>query len=373
MIRWLRSRFSRKLLVTYFVVAIAGMTVLAVTSELSVPASFDRHMAMMANPETYQRGDMSADLYASFQSAFTDALLLGLLTSAGTAVIASLLMDREITRPVEQLTQATRRIADGHFEERVPAAPAPAGDELVEFARSFNRMAQGLERAEELRRELIANVAHELRTPLATMKGNLEGMLDDVLPADPERIQLLYLEAGRLETLVNDLQELSRVEAGVFTLNRQRIEPAELANAVVQRLERQFVDKGVALYNQVPAGLPALDVDPNRIGQVLLNLVGNALQYTQAGGRVTLTASLAGDRIAFHIADTGIGIPAEHLPHIFTRFYRVDRSRSRTGGGTGIGLTIARLLAEAHGGTIVAESAGAGQGSTFTLYLPLNP
>jgi histidine kinase len=355
-------------------VAAAGMAILALTSELSIPTAFDRHLALMAEPEMYHSGDeMYADLYSSFQSAFTEALLLGILTSVLVAVIASLLLDRQITRPVEQLTQASLRIADGHYDERAPAPAAPAGDELAELARSFNRMAQAIEGAETLRRELVANVAHELRTPLATMKGNLEGMLDDVIAADPERIELLYREVRRLETLVNDLQELSRVEAGVVPLNRQSVAPVELAQAAIVRLELQFQDKGVALDADVPDNLPNLVVDPDRIGQVLMNLVGNALQYTPAGGRVTLSAHREGERIAFRVADTGIGIAAEHLPHIFTRFYRVDRSRSRSGGGAGIGLTIAKLLTEAHGGEIVAASAGLGQGSVFTLYLPFTP
>jgi histidine kinase len=192
-----------------------------------------------------------------------------------------------------------------------------------------------------------------------------------VLPAEASTFQQVYREADRLQRLVRDLQELSRVESGALTLDRQPVPVPQLVAAVVDRLGRQFAEKGVTLETDVPADLPPARADEDRIGQVLLNLVGNALQYTPAGGRVVVDVRQEGEVIRLSVQDTGIGIAPEHLPHVFERFYRVDKSRSRAGGGSGIGLTIARHLVEAHGGQMWAQSAGLGQGSTFTFTLPV--
>jgi histidine kinase len=205
-------------------------------------------------------------------------------------------------------------------------------------------MAAMLEKTETRRRELIGNVAHELRTPLTSIQGYMEGLMDGVVPAEADTFQKIYREADRLERLLDDLQELSRVEAGAFELILQPASVLQLVQAVTERLGRQFEEKGVALETDVPSDLLAVRADEDRIGQVLLNLVGNALQYTPAGGRVCLRARHEGGNVHVIVEDTGIGIAAEHLPSIFTRFYRVDKSRSRAGGGSGIGLTIAKNL-----------------------------
>jgi histidine kinase len=245
-------------------------------------------------------------------------------------------------------------------------------DELGQLAHSFNQMAATLEQTEALRRDLIANVAHELRTPLAGIKGYMEGILDGVLPAESNTYQQVYQEADRLQRLVNDLQELSRVEAGAFELVRRPLAIGELIGQTAARLRSQFEEKGVSLTMTIPTGLPPLQADEDRLSQVLINLVGNALQYTPSGGTVTITAKIQRpDTLLVSIHDTGLGIAAAHLPYLFNRFYRVDKSRSRAGGGSGIGLTIAKHLIEAHGGHIWAESEGEGQGSTFSFSLPL--
>jgi histidine kinase len=229
-------------------------------------------------------------------------------------------------------------------------------------------------------------VTHELRTPLASIKGYMEGMLDGVLPAEPDTYYQIYQEADRLQRLVNDLQELSRVEAGGFELVHRPLAVGELIRQIVARLRPQFEEKEVSLTLNLPPGLPLVRADEDRLNQVLLNLAGNALQYTLSGGAVTITAQIQNlkskiptgytiqnsDEILISIHDTGLGIAAEHLPHLFDRFYRVDKSRSRAGGGSGIGLTIARHLVEAHGGRIWAASEGEGQGSTFSFSLPLS-
>lgn len=384
MLSWIRRSLSRKLFVSYLLVIATGVVVLALTVQLSGRPAFDRHLAAMAqmmgnsmmgpmmgpmmNAQT-----LEADLYINFQSALRESLALAALVGIIIAVLASLFMSQQIVAPLRHLLYATRRIAAGHYAERVPAPEISAGDELTELAHSFNRMAESLEKAEAMRRDLVANVAHELRTPLTSIKGYLEGLMDEVIPAAPETYERLYREVHRLERLIDDLLELNRVEAGVYELHRQPVAVPELVRSTVERLDLQFREKGVHLVQQVPADLPRVMVDVGRIGQVLVNLLGNALQYTPAGGTVTISALREKDFVLIRITDTGIGIAPEDLPHIFERFYRADRSRARSSGGSGIGLTIAKLLAEAHGGFIRAESAGLGKGSTFTLGLPIAP
>ena len=192
-----------------------------------------------------------------------------------------------------------------------------------------------------------------------------------MLPASPETFQQIHQEAERLNRLVDDLQELSRVEAGAYEMDLHPVDLASLINTVVKRLGGQFKDKGVKLTVNLPSDLPHVQADDDRIIQVLTNLVDNALRYTPAGGEVTLLASRSGSQVQVTVKDTGVGIPPEHLPHIFTRFYRIDKSRSRQAGGSGIGLTITRHLVEAHGGRIWVESEGKGQGSAFTFTLPV--
>jgi histidine kinase len=232
-------------------------------------------------------------------------------------------------------------------------------------------MAAQLEHIEATRRELIGTVAHELRTPLASIKGSMEGLIDGVLPAETSIFQRIYREADRLQRLVYDLQELSRVEAGAFDLNVKPVPVADLVESTVARLGYQFEEKGVVLETDISDYLPPVGADEDRIGQVMLNLVGNALQYTPAGGQVRISGRRQGAEVRVSVSDSGIGITTEHLALIFTRFYRVDKSRARAGGGSGIGLTIAKHLVEAHGGCIWAESPGPGQGSTFTFTLPV--
>jgi len=231
-------------------------------------------------------------------------------------------------------------------------------------------MAEKLAQTENMRRQLIGDVTHELRTPLTTIKGSIEGLIDGVLPPGAGTFQQIYREADRLTLLVDDLQELSRVEAGAYSPN-QPVHMADLVAVTVARLGRQFEEKGVVLEIEIPPELPRVLADEDRLGQVLLNLLGNALQYTPSEGRVWITAAQRGAEIEIAIRDTGIGIPLEHLENLFTRFYRVDKSRSRAGGGSGIGLTIAKHLVEAHGGRIWTESDGTGKGSTFSFTLPL--
>jgi histidine kinase len=312
---------------------------------------------------------MMSDLFTNFQASFNQALLLALLAAGLVAILVSLLLSRGIVAPVRVLMDASRRIAGGNYTERVRTG---GPDELGQLAHSFNQMTEKLEQVEAMRRQLIGDVSHELRTPLTAIKGSMEGLMDGVLPAAPETYQQIHQEADRLARLVDDLQELSRIEAGAYPLDIRPMTVSPLVETILKRFASQAQAKQIELRSDLPAGLPPVMADHDRITQVLTNLVGNALQYTPENGRVTILASRHADQIHISVVDTGIGIPAEHLPQLFTRFYRVDKSRSRqAGGGSGIGLTIARYLVEAHGGRIWAESAGDGQGSTFTFSLPV--
>jgi histidine kinase len=269
---------------------------------------------------------------------------------------------------VRALAAASRRIAEGEYSERVP----PHGnDELGALSDSFNTMAEALEQTEARRRALLADVAHELRTPLSGIKGYMEGLTDGVLPPDPEVFDRISTDVDRLQRLVTDLEELSRLDAGVVMLTRQRVAPAGLIHSAVERLRPQAEEKGLTIAAAALDALPAVDVDQDRIHQVLVNLIGNAIQYTNPPGRVVVAAQVEDGSVRVDVTDTGVGVAAEHLAHLFDRFYRVDRSRARAGGGSGLGLTIARYLVEAHGGRIWASSPGPGQGSTFSFLLPI--
>lgn len=378
MISFIRRHLGAKIFLSYLIVILVGVIVLASAAELVIPSAFDRHLATMGQMMESMMGRsamrLETDLFASFRAAVTEALTLAALAAFLAAVLVSLFVSRQVVAPVQAMTSASQRIAEGHYEERVQVAgnlEKGEQDELAQLAITFNQMAARLQQTEVMRRQLIGDVAHELRTPLTTIKGSMEGLIDGVLPATEQTYQDIHREADRLQHLVSDLQELSRVEAGAYELKIKPVRTVDLIDEVVERLNRQFEEKGVALSSDVPAGLLMVNADEDRIGQVLLNLAGNALQYTPPGGTVTIRALRQGDEVHISVSDTGIGIPPEHLPHLFTRFYRVDKSRSRPGGGTGIGLTIAKHLVEAHGGRIWARSSGAGKGSTFTFTLPL--
>ncbi len=372
MMDYIRRHLGIKLFITYLMVILVGVFVLAATAQFAIPGAFDRHMAgmgpMMGWGGGQGQGIVMEDLYGGFRASFFDALTWAALAATALALVVSIIFSRSVVAPVRAMMAASQCIAEGHYEERVVVGGI---DELSQLAARFNTMAGQLEQIELMRRRLIGDVTHELRTPLTTIKGSMEGLMDGILPATPETFQQIHQEADRLARLVDDLQELSRVEAGAYPLDLKPVRASDLVESTLRRLSRQFDEKGVTLSTDLPSDLPAVRADEDRIGQVLINLVGNALQYTPQGGSVTVTARLHENEVQISMRDTGAGITPEHLPHIFDRFYRADKSRSRrAGGGSGIGLTIARHLVEAHGGRMWAESAGEGQGSLFTFSLP---
>ena len=366
----IRRRLGVKLFLSYLIVIVAGVLSLLFAAQLSAPSALARHAARMREMLHMMGGSeiLIEDLNESFAVAVNQILLIAAGAALLTAVAVSTFVTRRLVGPIQRMQAASQRIATGEYEERVEV---PGEDELGDLARSFNRMAQTLAETEERRRQLVGDVAHELRTPLANIKGVMEGLTDGVLPADPSTFHQVEREVTRLQRLVQDLEALSRAEAGQLLLEREPVDPASFIEDAVARLRPQYEEKGVELAVRLQEPLPAIPADKWRMTQVMLNLLGNALQYTPAEGQVTVTAQPDGEQLVVQVADTGMGIAAGDLPHLFERFYRVDKSRSRAGGGSGIGLTIVRHLVEAHGGRVWATSAGLGEGSTFTFTLPL--
>lgn len=362
-----RRSLSWKLLLSYLLIIVVAFVVLIGVAYFHTGTAIQHHIADM-EAALHRGPEHATDLTASFHQAINEVIQVGALAGVAAAVVVSAITTRRIVGPLRSMMQASRRIAAGDYRQRVRSA---SQDELGDLAVSFNRMAETLEQTEQRRLALIGNVAHELRTPLTSIRGVMEGMMDGVIEPDAATLLSVQREVARLQRLVGDLEQLSRAEAGQIPLHREPVEPAELITAAASRLQPQFEDKGVDLALDLPDVLPPVNVDAERITQVLLNLLGNALQYTPAGGHVAVQTGVQRDAVLVSVRDDGIGLAEDELPHIFERFYRVDKSRSRAGGGSGIGLTIAKHLIEAHGGQIWAESPGPGRGSTFTFSLPL--
>jgi two-component system sensor histidine kinase BaeS len=388
MIDYIRTHLGVKLFLSYFAVILVGVLILVVTVPAVLPDAFNRHLGNMglaggigtmggAGPGQGQGfgfgggqgAGMMAELFNGFRAGVFEAVAWASAAAALVAVLISLLLSRSILHPLRDMMQASQRIAEGHYDERVKAGGA---DELGQLADRFNQMAEKLYQVESMRRQLIGDVSHELRTPLTAIKGSMEGLMDGVLPATDETYQQIHQEADRLNRLVDDLQELSRVEAGAFELDLRPMKLAPLLETLAKRFRQPFEAKRVGLGLELPADLPPVLADEHRLLQVLTNLTGNALMYTPEGGNVTVSAVHTHGMVQVTVRDTGAGIASEHLPHLFNRFYRVDKSRSRAaGGGSGIGLTIAKYLVEAHGGKIWVESEGKGKGSAFSFTLPV--
>jgi histidine kinase len=367
--RFLGSMRAR-LLVSHLGVCIVAIALLFVTVRLSAPNFFDAHIGNMAFMHDPDGPEMTAEA-AKVDDALTRSVNEGFLVAAAVAfplsVIVSVLVARQVSRPVRSLASASHRIAGGEYAQRVPVE-GPL--ELEDLARSFNAMAGALEGAEQRRIELIGDVAHELRTPVTVLQGYVEALADGVFPASAETWAKLTAETTRLSRLAEELQDLSRAQAGQLAVSVSAVSVGDAIRTAAGRLEPAFAEKGLHLEVLAAPDLGNVLADSERLVQVLSSLLSNALRYTPAPGTVSIAARRAGDGVEISVRDTGIGIAAEHLPHIFERFYRVDRSRSRASGGTGVGLTIARALVTAMGGTLRAESAGTGKGSTFTLVLP---
>jgi signal transduction histidine kinase len=373
--RWrnsFKASLGGKFLLSYLLIVLVGVATLLLVTFALAPTLFQAQLMpiLQTHPNTLTTAEATQRILRDFLGTLFVALAVAAIAATVTSLAISLFVARRITGPLRQMTQASERISAGHYAERIEIAPVHATDELGQLASSINTLAVALEQTEHRRLEVIGNVTHELRTPIATLEGYLEGLLDGVIEPTPRAFAMLHTEAGRLRRLVDDLQELSRAEARQIPLSLQPIAPQRLVKDALEPLEEQFAEKGLQLQVHVPENLPQVMVDPHRAVQILRNLLVNALRYTTVPGRVEVAVSCEEDMVTFRVSDTGVGLSQEQLAHIFERFYRVDKSRSRAFGGSGIGLTIAQSLAQAMGGEIQVESSGLSQGSSFTLTLP---
>jgi signal transduction histidine kinase len=285
--------------------------------------------------------------------------------ASAAALLLAILLANTLTRPLRELTIATRAVAQGDLEHQVPVR---SKDELGELAASFNQMSADLARATALRRQMTADIAHDLRSPLTAISGYVEAMRDGVLEPTPARFEVMYVETQRLRRLVDDLRTLSLTDAGELHIDRQAVPPRILLERLAAAYHQRADENNIAITIQAEPNTPDVHVDQGRMAQVLGNLVDNALRYTAPGGEIVLRARAQGPVTLLTVQDTGAGIPPQDLPHVFDRFYRRDSARSEDGGESGLGLAIAKALVEAHGGTISIDSTP-GVGTVFTIAL----
>ncbi len=307
-------------------------------------------------------------LFEALVSRINRLLLLGGLLATGVAAALTIMLSHQVLAPIGALVTAAAKLGRRDFSQRIHLKDK---SEIGVLAHSFNSMAGELEKSERLRKEMVADCAHELRTPLTNIRGYLEAIRDGLHQPDAPTVQAVEKQVGSLSLLVDELRDLSLAEAGELGLICQPEDITQLIKQEVTVMEPAARLRGVSLAVDLPDGLPAVNVDYHRIAQVLRNLLDNAVTHTPTGGRVTVSAREAGEYVTVGVVDTGDGIPASELPFIFERFYRVDKSRARATGGTGLGLTIARRFVEAHGGKIDASSQP-GKGSSFTFTLPVS-
>ncbi|MBE2269348.1 MAG: HAMP domain-containing protein [Anaerolinea sp.] len=289
------------------------------------------------------------------------------IAAATIALILGSALFIQMTRPLRWLSVAAQGIAAGDLSQRVPIN---SRDEIGQVAVTFNHMAETLQRYENERRNLIGDIAHDLRTPLSIIQSNLEAMLDGVLPTSPDELASLHHETLHLNRLITDLRTLSLAESGQLHLQKQTVDPGSLVQQVSDRMRLGAEEKHITLETDVASDLPQVQADPERLMQVMTNLVDNALRYNPNGTRVTVAARHTKECIELSVSDNGQGIPPEDIPHLFERFWRGEKSRNRATGGSGLGLTIVKQLVEAHEGQVRVESQ-LGNGTRFTVYLPV--
>ncbi len=357
--RSLRAR----LLAAFVAVAAAALGTVGAAALLVGPHYFSEAMGHVPGDPMGQAMAMATQM--AFVDAMRRALIAATVIAVVTAAVVSLAVAARIARPVTSLADASRRIAAGHYAERVDTDEP---GEIADLAASFNEMAESLEATERRRLQLVGDVAHELRTPLATLDGYLEGLEDGVISPSTQTWQLLRAETSRLTRMVNELAELWRAEAHQLPLNTEEVDAAEVAREVAARFAPQACARGIDL-SVTAAHLPVL-ADRDRVAQIVSNYLSNALRHAPDGTSIEVAAESTPEVGRLWVRDHGQGLAADQLEAVFERFYRVDAARTRSAGGAGIGLAIVRALADAMGGQAWAESAGLGTGATFLVELP---
>lgn len=357
-------RFATRLLLAQALVLVAGALTIWLVASAVGPSIFHDHLeqAGVAHSE-----EETQHVEEAFASALLVSISVALVAAVAAALAVSWYFSRRIQRSIGHVAEASSQIAAGRYDTHVD--DPGLGAEFATLAGTYNRLADRLEATETTRRRMLADLAHEMRTPLATIDAHLEALEDGVRHLDPDTVTVLRSSTQRLRRLAEDIGAVSHAEEGNLRLDPRPVDAATLVATAADAARDRYESKGVRLQVDVqPAG--RVTVDPDRIGQVLGNLIDNALRHTPEGGSVTVSCRRVEHWVEYAVADTGEGIAAEHLPHLFDRFYRVDTARDRHHGGSGIGLAIAKALIEAHGGGVFATSAGPGRGSTFTVRLP---
>lgn len=368
---WYR-RLRWRLVAPQFLVVIVGVGIMLLATWLIVSSASliirPSLQAIAENPIVIDESE------AELVKLFRNGILISVFIAAALALIAgvasAVVLWRIIIAPLHQVAHSSRRIADGRYSERV-TIPTNSGQAMAQLVFSFNQMANALAQAEQTRVALLSNVTHELRTPLTGLRGYVEGMRDGLFPANEKTYSWMSLEIERLQRLVDDIQNLSRIESGQFSLNLEEFELCTIIHRVIRELQPQAQSNHVALVVHPLSAPITVRADADRTTQVLINLIDNAIRYAATEGQVVVSVSTDGRYALIRVQDDGIGIPAEAIPYLFERFYRVDSSRARKSGGSGIGLTISRHLVWAMGGEMTATSQGDGQGSTFSFTLRL--
>ena len=364
--RRLFGTLRARLVLSHLVAVVIGVVVLLAAGRRLGLVFVDDHLRSMGPMMRGMTSGDALDLEEGISAAFDRALLWAAVISALAAMGAATLAATRVLRPLDQIRRVARRLATGSYAERVPI---PTEEELAALAEDVNSLAAALDQTEQRRIRLVSEVAHELRTPVATLKGYLEGLLDGVFEPDDETLAAAIHETERMERLAADLGALSHAEEGRADLRFEPLDLTLLVGEVAKRLRPQFDDQQVRLVVG-PSHPISVIADRDRIAQILTNIIGNALSYPPTGQQVTVQTRTTGTMAQVSISDTGRGLSADQLAAVFERFYRADRTIP---GGTGIGLTIARSLARAHGGDVAATSPGLGMGATFTLTLPIAP
>jgi two-component system, OmpR family, sensor histidine kinase BaeS len=359
-----RRRLLRRLFIGQLLVILAGAATLGGVAFLVAPPIFHDHVRRAVGPVS---DVVASHLDAALSQTLLLALTIGIGAAAATAGAVSWLLATRIAQPIEELSDTADALAAGHLGAR--ATPPVADDELTDLTGAFNAMADALEHTEQTRRRLLADLAHELRTPLATVEAYHEGLADGVIDPDPSTVDVLADATSRLRRLVEDVSLVSRAEEGRLHLDLHPVDLRDLAVNAIDATRPAADSAGITLLSDLPETPVTVDADPDRLSQVLANLLANAIEHTPDGGTVTVAATSGHDHAVIEITDTGAGISTHHLPHIFERFYRADPARSRTL-GSGIGLTISRAVIRGHGGDLTAASPGEGGGTTFTIDLP---
>ena len=366
------KRLRWRLIAPQFLVVVVGVGIMVLATGLilsSAPSLIRPLLSeLVTQPGSIQ--EVEDGILATFRNGILLSVFIAALLALIAGVVSAIVLWRIIIAPLQQVAHSSQRIADGRYSERV-AVPTSSGEAMSQLVISFNQMASVLEKTEQERLTLLGNVTHELRTPLTGLRGYVEGMLDGLFPTNEETFAWMSKEIGRLQNLVDDIQNLSRIEAGQFSLDLQDFELTTVVKRIMNELQPQAQSKALTMTLTAPAEPILIHGDDDRTVQVLINLIGNAIHYTPDNGQIAVTLSKGSRDANIAIQDSGIGIPVELLPYVFERFYRVDQSRARKSGGSGIGLTIARHLVWALGGEMSASSEGENRGSTFSFTLPL--